>query len=239
MPVCKLCLKESELCRSHIVPKFLFDVLRNGKDQLLGINGVGNLGRRLLQDGPTEPLLCSACEQHINKNFEEPFLQSWGASSPLPSPWNVPEPHWVTVDYTSFKLFHLSVLFRAGVSSLPTFFEIDLGKHLERIRQMLNNKDPGEYWEYPVSGLVPIHHETKDIVPLVSKGQKGRIGDLNCYAMLYGGVQWWIVVSSHRNRQVEEESLRADGRIAFYSTPWQELDVMQSASAALRKARKS
>lgn len=191
-----------------------------------------------MQDGPTEQLLCNACEQHINDNFEKPFLQSWGASSPLPSPWNVPEPHWLAVDYSSFKLFHLSVLFRASVCCLPTFREIDLGKHLERIRQMLIRQDPGECWEYPVSGLVPLHHKTKDIVPLVSKGQKGRIGDLNCYAMLYGGVQWWIVVSSHRNRWVEEASLRVDGKIPFYSTPWQELDVMQSASAALRKARK-
>ena len=238
MPVCKLCLSDRELCKSHIVPKFFFDALRNDKNQLLGINGVGNIGRRLLQDGPAEPLLCDACEQHINDHFEKPFLQSWGDFSPLPNPWNVPEPHWITVDYASFKLFHLSVLFRAGSCSLPTFLEINLGKHLEKIRQMLLHQDPGEFWEYPISGLVPVHHKTGNIVPIVSKGQQGRMEDLNCYAMLYGGVQWWTVVSSHRNYLVERESLRADGRIPFYSIPWQELDVMQSASAALRRKRK-
>ncbi len=64
----------------------------------------------------------------------------------------------VQYDYATFKLFHLSVLFRASVSSLSTFQEVNLGAlHEERIRQMLLNEDPGKDWEYPILGFAVLN----------------------------------------------------------------------------------
>ena len=45
--------------------------------------------------------------------------------------------HWIKVEYEPFKLFHLSVLFRASVSTLPTFADVSLGPHEERLRNLL------------------------------------------------------------------------------------------------------
>jgi hypothetical protein len=142
--------------------------------------------------------------------------------------------HWITVTYGSFKLFHLSVLFRAGVSTLPTYAEVSLGPHQERLRQMLLNKDPGNPWQYPVFGHAVVHHRTKRIIQIVSRAQLSSHAGHRCYGMMYGGAQWWIVVSSHQNKVLQRLSLRQDGRMPFHAVPWNELPVMQGASEALR-----
>lgn len=109
MPICQLCRNDRELRNSHIVPEFLYSELYNEKNHLMAINGRGSRGWKALQQGIREPLFCESCEQHFNEYCEKPFLAQWVVESPLPSPWNTTEPHWVTVEYNSFKLFHLSV----------------------------------------------------------------------------------------------------------------------------------
>jgi hypothetical protein len=47
------------------------------------------------------------------------------------------------LDYAMFKLFHLSVLWRAGVSTREEFRNVKLGSHEDVIRQMLLRDDPG------------------------------------------------------------------------------------------------
>ena len=42
--------------------------------------------------------------------------------------------HRVAVDYAPFKMFHLSVLFRAGVSTLPHYAQVSLGSHEATLR---------------------------------------------------------------------------------------------------------
>jgi hypothetical protein len=203
----------------------------------MGIHGRGRHGWKPLQQGIREPLFCESCEQHFNEYCEKPFRAQWVVASPLPNPWNVPEPHWVKLDHGSFKLFHLSVLFRAGVSTLPTFSEVSLGPHQERLRQMLLNRDPGEHWQYPIFGLVLVHHKTQRIVQMVTQGQQARLAGLRFYAMAYGGVQWWLGVSSQRNPALESVALQMDGRMPFAAINWNELGVMKSASMLLRDAR--
>ena len=116
----------------------------------MGISGQGGRGWKPLQKGIRERLFCESCEQHFNEYFEKPFREQWVIAQPLPNPWTDESVHWVNVDYSSFKLFHLSVLFRAGVSTLPTYREVSLGKHQEKLRHLLLNRDPGEFWQYLV-----------------------------------------------------------------------------------------
>ena len=237
MAICRLCHKDKILRFSHIVPEFLYADLYNEKGHMMGINGQGRKGWKPLQQGIREHLFCEECEQHFNEYFEKPFRQQWVVNCPLPNPWNMPEPHWVAVDYSSFKLFHLSVLFRASVSSLPTFAEASLGPHEERLRQMILARDSGEQWQYPIFGLALLHHKTRAIVQLVSQVQQGHFGGQRCYAICYAGVQWWIGVASHRSLELEGIGLQASGRIPLSTIFWNELGLVQSASRLLRDAR--
>lgn len=184
--------------------------------------------------GDPRAVVLRTCEQHFNEHCEKPFRAQWVVDSPLPETWNVAEPYWVKVDYSSFKLFHLSVLFRASVSSLPTFSEVSLGPHEDRLREMLLARDPGEFWQYPVAGIVVLDPKTNRPFPMVSQALQGRMEGMRCYAVIYGGVQWWMGVASQRSVLFESIALRGDGRIPFTSVPWNQLGIMQSASRMLR-----
>lgn len=235
MLVCRLCHKSRELRKSHIVPEFLYTPLYNEERYLMGINGRGNLGWKKLQRGLCENLFCDSCEQHFNKVCEQPFLAHWVKSSPLPNPWPLVESCWVQVDYSIVRLFHLSVLFRTSVSKLPTFREVSLGPFEEKLRLMLLNGDPGEFWEFPIFGLVLINSQTREVVQLVSQSQSGRFADRRCYAIAYGGVQWWVGVSAQRSVSIESVCLQADGKIGFGAIPWNELGVVKSAAMLLKQ----
>ncbi|HEY3855603.1 MAG TPA: hypothetical protein VGO67_14525 [Verrucomicrobiae bacterium] len=55
-----------------------------------------------------------------------------------------------TADYTLFKLFVLSILWRASVSSLEFFAGIKLGVHEERVRAMLETNNAESENDYPI-----------------------------------------------------------------------------------------
>lgn len=237
MPKCRLCMNDRELRHSHIVPEFLYANLYNTKNHMMGVNGHGRRGWKALQNGAKEHLFCESCEQHFNEYFEKPFRKLWVDNCPLPDPWITNDVHWITVDYETFKLFHLSVLYRAGVSTLPTFAAVQLGPHKEKLRQLLLTRNPGEYFQYPVFGYAVVHHKTNRLIQMVSQAQMSRFGGRRCYGILYGGSEWWICVASDRNPEFEQAALQSDGRMPFAAVPWNEVAVIQEASKILNNAK--
>jgi hypothetical protein len=203
----------------------------------MAINGLGNRGWKALQKGVREYLFCEECEQYFNEYCEKPFRAQWVKAAPLPNPWNAEDIHWVRFDYASFKLFHLSVLFRASVSSLPTFAAVSLGPDENKLRKLLLSRNPGEYWQYPIFGHAVVHHESKCLIPMVSQVVQSSFEGYRCYGMIYGGVQWWVGMSSHRNKEFELVCLQPNGQMPFHAVPWNEVMVIQSAAEALRHAR--
>lgn len=236
MNKCRLCLEDRKLSESHIVPEFLYANLYNNNHKMLGITGTGKKGFRKEQKGLREKLLCADCESFINLNFEIPFKVSWVDNSQLPEIWkNKEEIINVKVDYSDFKLFHLSVLFRASISRLPTFSEVNLGPHEEKIRKMLLNKDPGSASIYPIHGYAIIHHETSEIIHAVTKFIKSKFNGCRAYGAIYSGVHWWIGVSSHIDKEFVSLSLNTQGYIPIHSRKMNEVSLFQEASTALKK----
>jgi hypothetical protein len=234
MPQCRLCHRPESLRDSHIVPEFLYRPLRNEKQQMSGINGRGRLGRRLIQRGLSEHLLCEACEQLLSNRYETPFLRSWLEAPALPRRSEPGRTHSITVDYQSFKLFHLSVLFRASVSSLTSFAPVSLGPHEERLRERILRGEPGEDWEYPIAGSLVVHDRTKEVLHIVGMPRQYRLGPQRIYTFLYGGVDWQFGVSAHRNDYFGERALKRSGRLTLRAVPWNSLPIMQEAAQALR-----
>lgn len=235
MSICHLCKEEKQLRNSHIVPEFLYEDLYNDKGHLVGVNGVGPKGRRLLQKGIREPLLCESCEQHINEYCEKPFRAQWFNTSPIPTTWSPNTIYSGHFDYSSFKLFHLSVLFRASVSSLGTYRAISLGPHEERIRKLILSRDPGPTWQYLIFGHAVVHDKTWSLVRIISAPERINFNDHRCYGMMYGGVYWYFYISSHRNRELERIGLQRDGHMPLHAIPWNKIGVIQTARNYLRK----
>ena len=59
------------------------------------------------------------------------------------------------LNYASFKLFQMSLIWRASISSRPELHRIDLGPHSEKIRKMLCDELPGEIYEYGSILMLP------------------------------------------------------------------------------------
>jgi hypothetical protein len=201
----------------------------------MGVNGRGPRGWRPLQNGIKQPLFCEECEQHFNENFEKPFKRQWIDTPALPARWPESEPVWINVDYRSFKLLHLSVLFRASVATLPTFRCVALGVHQELVRQQILNRDPGPVTRYPIMGLALFDKLTRELNHTVVMPVAARFEDLRCYSMAYGGVNWWIGVSGHVNAQWMSSCVSEDGRIPMVGLPWNELGVVRQAGRMLSK----
>lgn len=236
MAMCRLCGEDRNLCNSHIVPEFLYGNLYNDSHKLMGITGLGSKGWKPLQKGVREYLFCSECEQHLNDRYEKPFLKQWTVDSPLPDRMARDSVYSATYDYLTFKLFHLSVLFRSSVSSLSTFQEVNLGAHEKRVREMMLSADPGDHSEYPILAFVVLNGRGNVERRLISRPICARYAGHRTYGQIYGGAMWWISVSTHRNDIFSRCGLQPSGHITMVAEPWNEIGVVQDASKALRRA---
>jgi hypothetical protein len=205
---CRLCHSEGELRFSHILPEFLYKPLYDDKHRFIGLKDVPEPGANeaLLQKGIREYLLCVDCEQHLSKfeTYASQVLRNFPDTSREP-PSSVVR---VTgIDYVRFKLFQLSLLWRAGVSNQASFQGIYLGPHEQRLRQMICNEDPGEPLDYGCVLIRTMGPETLDhfIMPPSHFRFLGHHG----YQMLFAGMIWTFVVSSHSNQIHEKGSFLA------------------------------
>ena len=144
---CALCDKRAKLRHSHIIPEFQYRPLYDPRHRFSVISTKPQVRSKWEQKGAREYLLCEACEQKFSK------LESYAKRVIFEDELHLVErlPGGVKlggVDYTKFRLYLLSVLWRMGVSGLPMFANVDLGEHAELLRIALLSEKPGEAHEY-------------------------------------------------------------------------------------------
>jgi hypothetical protein len=196
---CALCLEEAELKESHIVPKFLW--------KRSGVTGAGTsfsvdclthpeLAEPHRQDGFKEHLLCLKCEGRLN-GFE-----TYAANAlfyPETGPMHTrPDRHhvWEGLDYPKLKLFQMSLLWRMGASKLPFYSHVELGKHQEILRRMLEAEEPGEPWQYGCIATL-LDHAGKPIDGVFSQPFRHRKFGHHCYEYTVAGMHWIQFATSH------------------------------------------
>lgn len=202
---CALCLKQRELCESHIVPEFFYKNLYDDR-HLAQLVEVGQDKEAFLRKGFREHLLCKECENFLNTQYESYVASVWQSKFPGQDDG---EAYTVNgLDFARFKLFHLSVLWRASVSNLSFFKNVFLGKHEEKIRAMLLSKNPGRSDIYTISGSTsiyegaPLHGVTEPVVK--------KIRSHTVYLFRFGGCLWRYWVASHSSRGLVANPFEAD-----------------------------
>lgn len=160
---CRLCLAETELCFSHILPEFLYEPFYDDKHKFVTItlDGSSSPPTRIEQKGLREYLLCRSCEtllsgletyavDHYFRNPASFFMHlSDGRGRPLSGapPIGV---EYRGLDYAKMKLFQLSLLWRVSVATIKFFHHVSVGtEHEERLRSMILTGDPGQANAYP------------------------------------------------------------------------------------------
>lgn len=116
-PECRLCLRPRRLRRSHIIPEAVYKPLYDEKHRAIAFHPNDTTNYGFMQKGLREPLLCGDCEQFLNDMYEKPFYRMWIENDTLAVLTDQDAAVIEGLDYATFKLFHMSVLFRAGVSS--------------------------------------------------------------------------------------------------------------------------
>jgi hypothetical protein len=146
LSTCRLCGKEAILSDSHVVPEFLYRPLYDEKHRTVLARGDFN-SRRLIQRGLRERLLCVSCEQRIGE-IERRVSGGWQLPSVLTQ-----ATYTINIcPYVDLKLFLLTILWRASVSTRPEFEDVSLGRHEDEIRRRIHERNPRPSTDFPVSG---------------------------------------------------------------------------------------
>lgn len=147
-PICKLCLESKPICDSHIIPRHFFRKRDTGSGMFEIISGEPL--KKRIPTGWTEKLLCRDCEQHVGR-FDDYAAKFFGASAS----WEVVQVQEINLfmvhefDFSLLKLFFVSLLWRAAVSSIPAFEAVSFSStYEEELRKMILNSDPGNEDKY-------------------------------------------------------------------------------------------
>jgi len=142
--ICKLCQKDKKLVKSHIVPEWIFRNLypdpknRNGSLMIVKLKG-GAIKRPIgIYD---KNILCRKCDNEIGvyDNYgKKIFFDSQLKKHP-----NTDLAYFINnTDVSLVKLFFISILWRASISTREEFLKINLGNFEEKFRKtILNKKD--------------------------------------------------------------------------------------------------
>lgn len=213
--ICALCLKTAELQYSHIISEFLYLPVYDGKHRFQLLSTTSGQSPREHQKGIREYLLCRTCEGRVSKWETYAAAVINGSSGleleyrPFARGFSVSK-----VDYCAFKLFSLSLLWRASISRLKEFANVQLGPHEERIRTMLLAGDPGKFWEYgfllnhPPAQALEVFGKTLVIAGSI-RYEKHRV-----HRFLLGVTAWNFFVSNQM-QAIDKKlfSLKEDGEL--------------------------
>lgn len=190
---CALCKSEAALRRSHIIPEFLYKTMYDDKHRFHVLSSTVHVDDSMAQKGLRERLLCDNCEQLFAK------LERYGrgvlaGGEPIDYRRDGSVVHVSGVDYKRFKLFQLSILWRAGVSSLPMFSRVQLGTHEPVLRKMLLDQDPGRVDSYGCVTFGIVDGAGKRMDAIVQP-ERLRIEGHVAYRFVVGGLMWVFFVT--------------------------------------------
>ncbi len=207
--ICKLCKKTRELKESHIIPRFVIKFIRDKKLKHRFYE-ICRKQKRIIQDGPKEYLLCTRCEQQIGK-YEQYFKEAiyrnkHGTKRSHDEQSFVIE----NLEYKKIKLFFLSLLWRASISSKPEFENVSLGYNEDRICKMITEENPGHSSKFSISAIVPL---------IGRKYNEGwgttffdlKDGQTDIYSIVIGGILYVISMDNKNILSTKEMVLSESG----------------------------
>jgi hypothetical protein len=232
--VCKLCQQSKELRRSHIIPEFMYFNMYDEKHRSLMVESDVEAGERFKQKGEREFLLCEACEGHIGtfETYSAPPVKSL-----LDLTAHAESACYIVsdLDYQSFKLFQMSLLWRASVASIAMFRNVSLGQHEERLRAMIHASDPGTPDEYGCMMLVM--ENTKYLHRIIWSPETDQIDGHPIYRFQTGRVFWYFFLPDHVVADAADYFLPQSGTLRVPKAPWPEHVVIQRLAGRIAQAR--
>ena len=144
---CRLCRVPSQLRHSHVIPRLMYRPMGRlapgtpiRVDSLEGKSRPGHL---------KEYMLCSRCEGQFSahERVAARFLANLNQIQPRAHGHGIRR---VSLDYSSLKLFFLSVLWRCAAARDPITRMVNLGSRLPKMTALLQANNPGKQEEFAI-----------------------------------------------------------------------------------------
>lgn len=218
---CAMCKAAPSHVNSHIIPKFLYNLVGLTGDKCRKFFVISNdprIDKDLRQTGIQEYLLCIDCEKICTEldTYGAKIMRQVHNSPPLLRSFRYAP---IDVDYCRFKLFCLSLLWRIGASTFPLFDSINLGKHEPILRNMLLTHYPGELYEYGCV-ITKSSHNTENVSTLYCLGNSEIDGYPS--AQLFLGPYHWIFFLRAKTSPELEKTMCLQ--------PGEKLEILQTGS---------
>ncbi len=206
---CKLCKKNKKLMDSHIIPEFIYKPLYDNTHRFHVISTYKEKDRPKEQKGIREKLLCADCENHISKY--EHYAKKVLFGGVEIAVHNEGEGIVVSeIDYKLFKLFQLSILWRASISNHKMFKNIELGPHESIIREMILSNKPGSEIKY-CCVMVAIKSGSDAMGGFIDQPERRRIDGHVVYRFIFGSIAWIYFVTSHNVPKIIRNVILSEG----------------------------
>ncbi|MCM1003370.1 MAG: hypothetical protein NC408_03400 [Candidatus Gastranaerophilales bacterium] len=145
--VCKFCGKEKKLIKAHIIPrKFYLDYK---DEQYMSVNKLSGKFQIQQSGAYDKNILCEDCDGKILGKFDQEgyrvlFDEIYKHKL---NQLNHDSMYYITSEYYNYEYlrnFFISILWRASVSSLPEFRDINLGIYQGKALEILQGKEKYE-----------------------------------------------------------------------------------------------
>ena len=196
---CKLCEEDKPLIKSHIFPEWLYASLYDDKQRFFVLSTNKNKKRGTRPKGIYEKLLCRECEQRLGK-WEGYARNVFCGNDPRVKVQDFQDRLVISgLQYDPFKLFQMSLIWRASITNRPELHRINLGPHAERLRKMLIEEFPGESYQYGAIIMSLPRSQDQIMRELIYPPERlpNKIDGHTAYRAILGGLFWLFLVSSH------------------------------------------
>lgn len=240
MAICKLCLKDKQLIStSHIIPDFMYQDLYDDKHKLHVFNlheiiqGKGHIKKP--STGEYEGgILCESCDNKLLGGIYEDYVSKVMHADKISEDLRVSVTHCKdqygvefskcnNLDYKKYKIFLLSILWRAHISSRPSFKEINLGPHADMLRKMIYEGDPGRPEDYAIfiKTFINDPNASTDVIMIPQFKQKKTDGH-RVFEFLIGGFIYRFYVNSKSHKipdYVLQATIKPNNEMKIFHLP--------------------
>jgi hypothetical protein len=226
---CALCLSEKRLCKSHIVPDFMFRRLYAIEHEFFVMKLSEGQSKKFNKTF-CEKLLCLDCELQLSK-WESHASNFFYGNLPLTG--RPVGNHFLLkgADYRVMKLFLMSILWRFSVTTNPHLKgSLDLGPHQGRLRKLLFTSDPAEPWRYGCT-ITAIMLEGTHVPDLIVPPGLIKEWGQRIHRIVAGGFLFAFFASSHPPPQaVRATMLQEDGSFLLARGDLREIRYLSAVS---------
>jgi len=239
MTTCKLCLQNKKLIKkSHIIPDFMYrqSGLYDERHKLrrLTVKSIYKKVTDLISVSSGEydkNILCATCDNEVIGQYEtyarEVLFGGKFSEHELPSFSNIANEDGSNytlcqnIDYIKFKLFLLSILWRASISIRDFFQDVDLGPEKEeQLRGMILNNNPGSENDFPIFFYTYLNDNklSKDIIGMPNYVNNEGI-ETNTFLM--GGIFYVFYIGNNtlNNEDIRDQTINKNNQMRILHIP--------------------